>query len=107
MAKKKAKAKPKAIHHLPIAGQNFTVEYTSNIDSQDYGEMLCLEKKIRINTAKNPDTWESTLFHEALHGALETSGLDEILKDNIDEAIVKAIENALWPVLKFREEFYE
>lgn len=39
-------------------------------------------------------------LHEAVHICLIEAGLDELLGDKLDEAVCKAVEKGLWPLIQ-------
>lgn len=47
-----------------------------------------------MNASHSVETQQSTLFHEAIHAALGVAGLNAVLEDKVEEAVVRCIENA-------------
>jgi len=92
-----------------LAGVEFTIEYKSKVVS-DSGEDLSgqcsgAERLIEVSTSENKtkDARDRTLLHECLHGILHVTGLSSMINDeDKEEAIVVALENALWLLMKFR-----
>ena len=89
--------KKKLPKHLNILGYKIPVKLTSLDES--HGEYTTEPRMIKINDEPTHD-WGSTLFHEACHTSLEISGLREILGSDKEEAIVRCIENAIWPLIE-------
>lgn len=88
-----------------ILGQQFTVEYVpqKQLDSHDedvHGQTLGFRKLIQIRESLTGDDLGATLLHEYLHAILHVSGWTYSLDDKVEEGIVTAIENGLWPILK-------
>ena len=91
------KKRPTAV---PILGQSFDIAYKEHLqeDGEDvYGQTDTKEFNIGIDkkSNKDPKTFEATLMHETIHGILGVSGLNELLDEKLEEAIVVAIENGL------------
>ena len=83
--------------HINILGYKIPIKLTS-LD-ENHGEYSTEPRVIKINDEPSHD-WGSTLFHESLHASLEISGLREMFGPEKEEAIVRCIENALWPLIE-------
>lgn len=93
---KKSRKKPEDLglpETITILGCTYKVEVT-DLPDDEYGETLGYERIIKI--AKNHDVSnvQRTLFHEAVHAALHTSGCTALLHEKQEEAIVMAMEHA-------------
>ena len=76
---------------LPILGREHSVQVDSISDRGEYDSFTAT---IRINE-NDPDK-RSVLVHEAIHAILYESGLCHVLeRDNLEEAVVLAVENGL------------
>lgn len=85
--------------------------------------MVILGHKIKIRESPNPENHGlsdvdtltiyvdpdrpetdimSTLFHETVHMVLALSGMAYLFDDRTEEAIVRCLEHALWPLVQFR-----
>jgi hypothetical protein len=62
-----------------------------------HGQCLHNERVIEVSKAnhKTLAEVEATIFHEALHLILWTTGVTALLKTNTEEAVVRAIENGV------------
>ena len=69
-----------------------------------YGDTDKGRKRIRIDLANNRGLTDlkSTLLHECLHAILAQSGIDNMLTDEVEEAIVVALEHGLSPLVEFK-----
>lgn len=104
---------PKVKKSVPVMGQKYSIEYYDNIKTDDkedvYGDTDKGKKRIRIDLSNNKSQSlvRSTLLHEVLHAILSQSGLDNLLTDEVEEAIVVAIEHGLFPLVEFRPSIWE
>ena len=81
---------------IPILGIPFNVQYVEEVDKeQSYGETEGPERSIKIKSTATPEIREATLLHETMHAILYTSGVGELLEENLEEAVVVALENGL------------
>ena len=84
---------------IKILGKTFEIAYIPDMKDKDdgddlYGEMHAREFRIDINSSKSREVQEHTLFHEAMHGALDVAGLSSLLDEKVEEAIITCFENA-------------
>lgn len=83
---------------IKILGRNFEINYKPNLKEEDgnylYGETFGRDLRIDINSSISLQMQKDTLFHEAIHAALEVSGLTGLLDDKLEEAIVTCLEHA-------------
>lgn len=94
-----------SIKSLRIGSYDWTVKYIDDLKDSDgdliFGETDSEVRTIRINSSYTPETQRQTLYHEATHAALFESGISHILaSSDLEEGIVRALENLLWPSLK-------
>lgn len=87
-----------------ILGQRFKVKVEDLMTEHSlYGSTVAREQIIKVDKALSSEQQRQTLFHECVHAALGVSGVTEVLssKDiDIEEAVVTAIENGLWPLVR-------
>lgn len=96
MVAKKNKYSPPA--KLMVGGIEFKIVFK---EMTDFGEMDFDKKTISIRKGLSENETFDTLMHEANHASLAVSGLCYVLDDdNIEEAIVRAMDNLLFPVFK-------
>lgn len=84
---------------VTVLGHVFKVVPMENPSDDDYGEMKGEESRIGINISHSLEDQRKTLFHECIHAAFYVSGWSQVLSHNKEEAIVRLIENALWPLI--------
>jgi len=53
--------------------------------------------------AGKPELAKRVLFHEMIHATFHLAGLDETLASKVEETIVCALENLLWPLLESKK----
>jgi hypothetical protein len=93
----KKKYSPRA-KKIIIGGIEFKIVFK---EMTDFGEMDFDKKIISIRKGLSENETFDTLMHEANHASLAVSGLCYVLDDdNVEEAIVRAIDNLLLPVFK-------
>jgi hypothetical protein len=103
--------KPKIPRHVDILGHRFalTVSPTDTAgepwkkgSDKEFGETAIYEYKIALNDSQTPEQLNSTRLHEYLHAILHVSGLNNMVDDKLEEAIVQAIEHGLAPLVRFK-----
>ncbi len=82
---------------VEILGNRFKVIYCDLSKEDLCGDCDTNKRIIRISTHITPDEQVSTLFHECLHAALGIAGINNLLTEEVEEAIVCCIENAFNP----------
>jgi len=91
----------KPVNSLPksitIFGRSFRIVEKPHLKDED-GKELCglydsIKREIKINSKDLYEVRLSTLRHEVVHALLDLSGLNEILSVELEEAIVRCIEN--------------
>ena len=96
MVAKKNKYSPPT--KLIVGGIEFKIVFK---EMRDFGEMDFDKKTISIRKGLSDEETFDTIIHEANHASLSVSGLTHILDDeNTEEAIVRAMDNLLFPVFK-------
>lgn len=97
---------PAAVVKFPtkvsILGTIYTVKYLSARSmGDDYGETDPDNRLIRIRkpTPSTIESTQATLFHEMLHASLHQSGLTHLLSDDNEEAIVRMLEQFVFPYI--------
>lgn len=85
-------------------GQAWSIEFWNHIIDEDgdilQGDTDETTRVIRISTAYPKIRQKSTLVHEILHAILRVSGIKQLIKDDIEEALVIAIENGLESIIE-------
>lgn len=83
---------------LSILGKAVKVSRVK-LDDGDYGDYK--DMNIRINSSLTcPELIRSTLLHEVMHAVLDITGHSHRFRENDEEAIVYALENGIYPLLK-------
>ena len=85
---------------ITIMGIKFKVDVLDLTKEYLCGDSCLAKKLIRINSQQTLEEQKSTLYHECLHMALHISGVSSLLTDDLEEAIVICIENAIFPLIK-------
>lgn len=80
------KKKPRRIQ---IVGHDVTVKYRKKVSN--FGEFYPDDNLIIV---ANDEKWKEHLLHELLHAAFFYTGHSERFKENEEESIVRALENA-------------
>ena len=73
----------------------------------DAGEWASYESGVSTITIREDcadDKIGQYLFHEAIHAALDVSGLRNLLSAKMEEAVVCCVENLLWPLVTWRKD---
>lgn len=87
---------------VEILGTAFAISYQKRIAGNLFGETLPDTKRIKIKSDLTPAALEATLFHEMMHAALFMSGLSQIVTEDMEEAIIRAIEHGLAPHIRLK-----
>lgn len=88
---------------IEILGRRWSIKRTKRLV---YGGTVCDGVTIpdtftiKIRSGLKDDAFAATLFHELCHAALFMTGQSQMLSDEQEEAIVRAIEHGLAPHLK-------
>ena len=76
---------------VKVMGHKIRIVFTDETDN--HGEYIHDCKLIKVNSTLPPkDQWVA-LYHELLHCALAISGMSEILGNDREEGVVRALEN--------------
>ncbi len=78
-----------------VLGFEITLKGTQGSD--EAGAANFDKREVYIDTTFPLDEQVSTLFHELIHIAFAISGLEHILKDDLDECVVRCLEYSLLP----------
>jgi hypothetical protein len=96
---------------IQVAGQDWSIQRRSfdRGDVSCYGVTETMDHTVTIYEQPHTDhpatgDRESTLIHELMHVALKSTGLTALLKDEVEEAIVSGLEQALRPHIQLRPE---
>ena len=97
------RAKYKLPDSVPILGEDFTVKSEEMKDAA--GDTMGGHRRIRIDFSDHDsqDEVESTLLHETMHAILYVSGVSNLLEENVEEAIIVALEHGLHKLYARRE----
>lgn len=93
------------IHRVFIAGVPLDIDYIDDphLGDTDVDGFYCgTSNKIVIDSEQSKTKQQQTLFHELLHAALDKTGASELISDEVEHAIIVALENHVWPLLQFR-----
>lgn len=87
------------VDNVRILGINYSIEYIDNLLANEsvYGEINYYKQIIRIDNSINNDRKNRTLFHEIIHGIMESLGYIDI---TYDEEKIQNISNALYLLLE-------
>ena len=81
---------------ISVAGVDFQIKYSK---ISEYGLYELEDKIIRIRNSLTDEQIFDTLMHECVHATLDMSGIAYMIDDDQkEEAIVRALENLLFPV---------
>lgn len=87
---------------ITVLGHDFSVKWNHEFENDEsFGDTCYEDRAIRIGT--KCDTAEkraATLLHEICHAAIGVTGLEHMLGDKLEEAVVSGLENALYPLLE-------
>lgn len=85
------------ISRITIGGTRFTIKI---VDQEEWGNFHGDAKEITISKrAVSEGVFLPTLMHELLHATLFISGITWALETNVEEALVRAIENIYFPAI--------
>jgi len=86
------------IKTVKILGKKIKIEVSKGMD--DHGDFNSAKHLIRLNGRDSKSEREKTLFHELIHASLFIGGINELLTEELEEAIVRNIEHGIFPILK-------
>jgi hypothetical protein len=90
------------ISHITIGGTKITVKV---VDQEEWGNFYGDAKTITISKrAIQEGIFMQTLLHEMLHAAFFVSGITWAFDQNMEEAVVRAIENIYFPAVASMEQ---
>ena len=87
------------VRSVEIGGRCIKVSFNGKLD--DCWGQYCRDGEF-IELGPDVDslkTFRDTMRHEMLHAAISVSGLNHILNDNLEEALVRALENLFLPAI--------
>lgn len=92
-----------------IAGHRVSISYPNEIpleagdEVSPYGDTTHDGRTIRISKSKHKNEREvfATLYHESMHAAFALTGLANLVKDEVEEAFVTGLENAVVHLFAF------
>lgn len=91
---------------ISILGQTFKIETVENMKDTDGSELLGLmtghQRSIKLSSNLTDANRDEVLLHEIIHAVLYISGVSNLLKDNIEESIVVALEHGLNGIYKLK-----
>lgn len=100
-----ASGKPSRVY---IYGKPVEIRYIHKGEDGPYGETNTDKMTIEINLDQDDRSFHSTLLHEMFHAALSMSGISHMLDGipglDVEEAIVRALENSLQDSLSIKFE---
>lgn len=100
MASKTPRGRPSK---LVILGNPVIVRYTVPISAPELGTFETSptgDLVISLCPDLDEEILRKVLLHECVHAILHISGLTNLVTDQIEEAIVTAIENGLYPIMR-------
>ncbi len=103
MARKKKIQIPKSVTVLGRTWPIFLTEGEATSDDPEFGETDTNAGTITLRWApheKFKTPIQSTLLHEVLHAALNVSGNTNLWNEAIEESLVSALEQALFPLIQ-------
>jgi len=95
------------LHSLDIGGVPFNIRFQDQLFVEgDECDGVChgAREEIEISSRMAGHRQARTLFHEIIHACFVTGGISQILKEDVEEAIVQCLEYKLWPIVDFRPE---
>lgn len=69
-----------------------------------YGEFHHLKHAIELNSNLKGEQYKMVLIHEVTHAALKVSGLDQLLSDEMQEALCVLMESFYKDIIKLEGE---
>ncbi len=92
---KKPKYRPSEVI---IGGHKFSIEYKQ---MSDYGQLHFEKRTILIRKNLKEEDILDTILHEVVHACFSLSGLGYLIdNENMEEALVRAVENLVVPIFK-------
>ena len=79
-----------------------TVEIKIKKMDENLGEFCSEKMRITIDPKQSNDEAAKTLLHEITHCILHITGLHFLLTEDLEEAIVRALEHALGDLIYFK-----
>ena len=85
--------------YIPIGGWKWKIKLVSGLKEKEgaHGDTDIENRIIRIDASVPIEEQKQILFHECLHAVLFLGGQTEDISEEKEEALVRCIENLLWP----------
>jgi hypothetical protein len=90
---------------IPVMGVMFDVDIKKKLPKGDHGHCDPTNRKILLAENKVAEIFESTKFHEVLHGILYVSGHSEWMTPEQEEGLVVALESAIMQICDLKKEY--
>jgi len=102
---RKTKLTPKFKNNFPkaVLVMNTPYDIVWEDDRENYGECDDAAQEIMISNYQTEAQADHTLLHEYIHAALATSGLDELLTEELNEAVTKCLTSAFLQITDIRK----
>lgn len=85
--------------YVMVFGKKVRIEYRDDM-AELHGDFDGSKFLIRINKFQSEKEQRLTIAHEALHAVLFISGISFILNDDLEEAVVRSMENGFLPIVE-------
>ena len=85
---------------ITLLGKKIKIHYEpmeTNLGLSNFSEMA-----IYINSKQSIEEAKNTLLHECMHMILYIAGVSFMFDENLEEAIVRALEHGLVDIVKFK-----
>jgi len=85
---------------INILGHNYRI-VSCPLDEK-HGQFDTDKGEIHIDSKVPPNQLHTTFLHEVLHAALHTGGVSYAMSSDLEEAVVRCLEHALAPLVRFK-----
>lgn len=85
-------------YDILILGHKYRI--VEEVCASDSGTCDTDTKTIMLNKKDTLANKRATLFHELCHAALHVGGVSFVLTDEVEEAVVRAIEHGVYPLIE-------
>lgn len=83
-----------------VMGTSYKIEYCPDAVMKNLcGDVNFEDKIIRLRDSQSELEGQATLLHEIIHIVLERSGMTFLISSKMDEALTRALENGLAPLV--------
>jgi hypothetical protein len=76
--------------HIYVLGKKVEIVVTTGVKAE--GDFDPYRHKIRINPAQGVEKAKETLFHESVHAVWAYSGLNQLMSEDLEEAVTRALD---------------